>query len=878
MGWYPKDFLGEWEVKRTSPAVPQLAERILAFLYSQDYYLERSGDMEEAYGEFVEEFGLMKAKVWLWFQILKLLYGVIRINIVWMFIMFKNYLTVALRVMTRQKLYVAISVFGLAIGLACFILIMRYVQYELSYDTFHENSDQIYRIGYRSSDVYKGKNEYASSPAPLAQALLNEFPEVKQATVLVPDKARLKFENKHFSETGLLADEQFFLVFSFPMLLGDPKTALAEKGTIVLTVSLVQKIFGKADPLGQIIDVDGWTSGSYKVTGVINDVPENAHFTFSFITSLISEPQFRQSLETNNWSNSNWYTYILLHEGGDPTQLEIKMQDFETTYLAHQSTDNRMQFFLQPITSIHLRSHLNVELSSNGDFNIIILLSGISFVILLLACANYMNLAIARSIKRVHEVGIRKVVGALPRQLILQFIGESTLLSLLSIVMATGLVLAVLSGFSEFVERDLSISYANSGWMFVGLLGLTMAVGFMSGSYPAFFIASMQPSWVQKEIPMGSSRLSRFQRLLVVSQFAAGITLIVGVIIIYQQLQYIKNKEIGYSRKHVLVIKADSAVEDKYEVIKKELENQSSIFLVTSSSHLITNIPSGRFVRDWEGRTNEEPLRLYYNAVGYDFLNFFEIDLIEGRNFSREFPSDMRNAFLFNETAVRTLGWESGIGRTFRLGNRTGTVIGVMKDFHFHSLHLPIGPLIFELTPDWVNYIFVKISPANLGKTLAMIKDRMKTFTSYPLEYDFLDDVFNRLYKAETTLNQVLSVFALLALLIASLGLFGLAAFATEQRTKEIGVRTVLGASKLSVVLLLTAEFTKLVLIASVFAIPLAYLIMTHWLGGFAYHIKASFMVNVVATAAVLIIAWISVSYQTLRAATANPIDSLRYE
>jgi len=854
------------------------ADRILRVLYSQDFYLERSGDLKEAYADLLEKSGSLKAKAWLWLQILKLLYGVIRTNIVWGFIMFKNYLTVALRVMSRQKLYVAINIFGLAIGLACFFLIMSYVQYESSYDTFHKQSDQIYRVAHRSSDVYKGKNESASSPAPLAQALLNEFPEVIQSTVLTPDNARLKFENKHFSEKGLLADEHFFLIFSFPMLHGDSKTALAEKGSIVLTVSLAQKIFGKADPLGQLIDVDGWTSGSYKVAGIINDVPENSHFTFSFITSLVSEPQYRQSLEANDWSNANWFTYILLHEGADPAQLKTKIRDFETKYLASQSADNRMHFFLQPMTSIHLKSHLIHELSSNADFQIIILLSGIAFLILLMACANYMNLAIARSIKRVREVGIRKVVGALPRHLILQFIGESMLLSLLSLVLATGLVLAVLPGYSDFVGHDLSISYANSGWMFAKLLGLAMAVGFISGSYPAFFTASMRPSWVQKEMPTGSSRLSRFQRVLVVSQYAAAIALIVGVVIIYQQLRYIRNKDIGYDRKLVLVIKADSAVAKKYEALKNELANQPSIFGVTSSSQLIADIPSGRFVQDWEGRTNEKPLRLYHLAVGYDFLDFFKIGLIEGYDFSPKFPADKKNGFLFNETAVRTLGWKSGLGKTFHFGNLTGHVVGVMKDFHLHSLRLPIGPLFLELRPDWVNYLYVRISSTNLGQTLALIKDKMKTYTAYPLEYDFLDDVFNKQYQAETKLNQVISVFALLALFIASLGLFGLAAFTTEQRTKEIGVRIVLGASILRVVLLLTKKFTKLVLAASVFAIPLAYLVMTRWLGGFAYRIKVGSGVFVTAVAAVLIIAWLSVSYQALRSATTNPVDSLRHE
>ncbi|MBT5874732.1 MAG: FtsX-like permease family protein [Candidatus Latescibacteria bacterium] len=793
--------------------------------------------------------------------------------------MLQNYLSVAFRTLIQQKLYVFINIVGLAVGLACFVLISCYVQYEWNFDTFNQHADNIYRMAHRSPDVYMEKNEYASSPAPLAPALLRDFPEITRATALTKDEnARLRAGDVYSTESGLLADEHLFSIFSFPMYAGNPETALIEPNTIVLTTSLSRKLFGDDDPMGQIIEVQGWTSGSYAVTGVIEDVPDNAHFTFDFVTSLVSEPEYRRNLENNEWRDSNWFTYFVLQDGVNITQLERRMAAFDTKYMGHLEPEDRMQFFAQSLTSIHLRSHLNFELSANGDIRIVLFLSSIALAILLLACINYMNLAVVRSMKRAREVGIRKVVGAYRGQLILQFIGESMLLSFLSMLLAIGLVSMALPGFSALLERDLSIDYSSHFWMPMGLLGLTLLVGFVSGCYPAFYVASMQPSKVLKGMPLASSGRSRLQSLLVVGQFAVSIALVLGGVIIYQQLDYIQNKEMGYNRERVLAIKADSGVSENYLAIKNELERQSTILGVTSSSMLITRISSGRMLQDWEGRSNEAPIRLHHNAVGYDFLDVFEIDLAEGRTFSPEFPSDRMGSYLINEAAVRSLGWKSGLGKKLQLGSREGTVIGVMKDFHLHSLHQPIRPLMFELRPDRMNHVFVKVRQADIGETVETIKRAMEAFTPYPLEYAFLDEVFDRQYKAETKLGQAMGGFSIIALLIASLGLFGLAAFTAEQKTREVGVRKVLGASVLSVVMLLTREFTMLVVAASAVAVPLAYLAMSRWLEGFVYRIEVGPEGFVVAVAFVLVIAWLSVSYQAFIAARANPVQSLQHK
>ena len=625
--------------------------------------------------------------------------------------MLKHYLTIALRTLSKQKLYTFVNLFGLTLGLTCVILILVYVQYERSFDRFHEQAERIHRIVQQQpGNVYLGSDRFAVTPAPLAGTLVSEFPEVTHATTIDTYSALLSRDDQHFYEEGLWADAHLFEVFTFPLLQGTPETALAEPNSLVLTTSLAQKIFGDEDPMGQTLLYQN--QEAYTVTGVIEDVPDNAHFTFSYVASLISQNSYKRSLDNNRWNNNSWYTYFLLPQGYDYSELQAKMPAFTLKYLVDEDDDpeERNRYAVQPLTSIHLRSHINFEIAPNNDIKYIYLFSAIAVVILLLACINYMNLAVARSIKRAREVGMRKVVGAHQWQLIVQFIGESVLMSLLALALALLLAYLLLPAFGTLVERALHLDYAGDGWLLPGLLAIALVVGVVSGSYPAFFMSSLRPVHVLKGTPRHRTGRRGLPSLLVVGQYALSIILVAGSLVIYQQLRFIQNKELGYNREHVVTINIrDSALRQNRRVVKDELLRYPNVIGATVSSSLPTRISSSTTVHGWEGSTEDDELPIYQANVDYDFLDVFEIDLAEGRFFSRDFASDTAGAVVLNETAVKALGWEPGaaVGKQFKRWQDEGSVVGVVKDFHMHSFHQPIQPLMFTINADWASYFSV---------------------------------------------------------------------------------------------------------------------------------------------------------------------------
>lgn len=836
------------------------------------------GDLEEEYAWRVQEVGSFHAAGWYWAEVLHAIPAFLVRSIGWSVIMLRSYLYVALRTLAKQKLYTMLNILGLAIGLACFILIARYVQYELSYDTFHEKADRIHRvIGRWPGSVYMGTDLFAVDPAPLAPALTSEFPEVTYATAVRRHNTLLGYGDGHYYEEGIRADAHLFSVFTFPLFRGNPETALADPHTIVLTESLARKVFGDEEAMGKTLLLEN--EEVYTVTGIAYDVPENAHFPFSFVTSMVSDPDYVEALQENNWVNNSWHTYVLLQDGVLYKDFQAKMEAFAAKYLSVDEAEKRNQYILQPLTSIHLHSHINFELAANNDIKYIYVLSGIALVILLLACVNYTNLAVARSIKRVREVGMRKVVGASRGQLIVQFIGESVLLAVMALALAVGMVFLVLPVFGQFVGRDLSITFVDFRLSIFVLMGLAVVVGIISGSYPALLMSSLRPSLVLKGKLSSHLGRWRLRSLLIVGQYAISMILVVGSVVIYQQLGFIQNKELGYSREHTVAVTVeDNAFQVNYDAIKSELLNNANVLGVTSAGHLPSHITSRVVVRGWEGSTTEDALPIHINAVDYDFLDVFEVELVAGRNFSPDFATDVSGAYLLNETAVQALGWEQAIGKAFNFQGQVGPVVGVMKDFHLHSLHQPIQPLVFYLDPSEMRYLLVKVVPENIPATVAHIEHTLQAFSPFPFAYEFLDQAFDRQYKTERTLGQLSGIFTGLALLIASLGLFGLAAYTAEQRTQEVGVRKVLGATVPGLVVLLSREFTKLVIVAFVVAVPVAYFVMHQWLENFAYRIEIGPLVFVMTLVSVLLIAWLSVSYQAFRAARANPVHALRYE
>jgi putative ABC transport system permease protein len=803
--------------------------------------------------------------------------------------MFRNYLTVAVRNLVRHKVHSFINISGLAIGMACCILILLFVQDELSYDRTHENADRIYRIlvEYSTGSGQTGKIEATSGP--MAPALLDEYPEVIHAVRIRPGgEVLVGYGDKRFYEERFCFTEPgIFDVFTFPLIKGDPKTALKEPDSIVITEEIARKYFGDEDPMGKTLRVDN--KQDYRITGVLQKVPSNSHFGFDLFASIgslsgILEHRF------NNWGSFMLETYLLLPEGYPPAQLEEKFPLFIEKYMGEMISASGLKFafYLQPLTRIHLYSNMDYGIGSEGDIRSIYVVSAIAFFILLIACINFTNLSTARSANRAKEVGMRKVVGANRLQLIKQFLGESVLLSFIALLLSVALVELFLPAFNTLSGKELTIGYCDNHLLLFCLFGIALLVGIFSGGYPAFFLSAFQPVEVLKGSPKRGLKSPLLRRILVVFQFVISIILIIATGIVYDQLNYMRNENLGFDREQVVVmpILRDKSLKERYESIKSELLQHPGILSAAASSQTPGNSFEGFSVRR-EGNTDTAPNErkvMPHLFIDYDFIETLGIELATGRNFSKDFATDEKKGFLFNESAVKELGWESpeaAIGKQIEWDGwlKGNTIIGVVKDFHFLSLRHKIGPVAMRIYPEYFNCISVKIRPDNIPATLAFLETIWRKFApSYPFEYFFLDDHFEKLYKAEHKLGKIFGFFSLLAIFIACLGLFGLASFATEQRTKEIGIRKILGASISGIVLLLSKEFTKLVIVSNLVAWPVAYWAMNRWLQDFAYRIHIGVGTFLLAGVLALVIALLTVSFQAVKAALANPVEALRYE
>jgi putative ABC transport system permease protein len=802
--------------------------------------------------------------------------------------MFKNYLKIAIRNIRKQKGYAFINIAGLAIGMACCILIILYIAHELSYDRFHENSDRIFRIGINAK--ISGSPLLAPlSNAPSPLVLKQDYPEVLDAVrIRSPfpvSKTLVKYEDKKFYVDGVLyADNSFFDVFTFPMINGDSKTALKTAYSVVLTEEIAFRYFGDDDPLGKVLKFN--EREDFTVTGVIKNVPRNSHFTFSMLCSFETlYARDREAME--NWYNWNLYAYLLLPEEYDYRQLEKKFPAFIEKHLGEElkAIGGEMKYFLQPLTSIHLHSNLQFELSGNSSILYVYIFGAIALFILVIACINFMNLATARSANRAKEVGLRKVVGAKRKELIKQFLGESLVYSFFSLLIALALVELALPFFRSFSGIDLRLSYASLGWLIPGFLGLILFVGVVAGSYPALFLSRFQPVRVLKGSLKAGTASSRFRSLLVVAQFVISISLIIGTAIILNQLNYMKNTSLGFDKEKVLVVEImDRSILQSLDSIKTELKRIPGVLNVAASSIVPGEFPDHQIYLP-EGFSEKQAQVMESMNVDHDFIPTLGIEIVDGRNFSAEFKTDSGETVLINETAAKKFGWDDPVGKTIKvpisydLEMGTRRIIGVVKDFHLASLHKTIGPLVISNSPGYLNSIAIKISHENSGHTIDLIRERWrKIHPDRPFEYYFLGDSFDSQYDSEERLSDLVASFAGLAIFIACLGLFGMASFAAEQRTKEIGIRKVLGASVPGVVALISKDFLKIVGIANIVAWPLAYFIMKRWLQSFAYRTSIELGVFILAGFLALVITLITVSYQAIRAAIANPVDSLRYE
>jgi putative ABC transport system permease protein len=796
--------------------------------------------------------------------------------------MLKNYLLIAWRNLNKNKGYSFLNILGLAVGMAVFVLIFLYVQHELSFDRWHENADRIYRVVQRQpGNMYLGSDRFAVTQAPLAAALMQEFPEVVAATRMDSSgNVLLTYGEKNFLEKNVhWADPYLFKVFSIELLRGDPETALTDPNSILFSETVARKFFGDQDPIGQtVVYIE---EHDMRVTGVFKDFPKNSHFTMDVILPFDAMPVLLDR-KLDSWGNSSFYTYFLLQEGADPAQLEGKLPDMFKKYRNDQGWDSA-GYILQPLTRIHLYSNINFDISPGNDIRYIYLFSSIAFLLLVIACINYMNLATARSAKRAKEVGMRKVVGARRNQLIKQFLGESTMLTLVALVLTLGLVVLSLPAFKGFIQRDLSFDPLHNPGLLLGVMGTFVLVGLLAGAYPAVYISRFKPISALRSASSKGKGGALFRNLLVVFQFTVSILLILSTVVVRNQLHYIQNKEMGYSRDHIVVVRPrDTNLQQQLEALKTELKNHPDVLSVAASSSLPNHVSSQTDAK-WPGKPEDLRVPIYVCDADYDFLDVFDLKLAQGRNFSREHVSDAKGAFLLNEAAVQAIGVDAPLGMNFNRGGNEEPdrqIVGILKDFHMHSLHQEIKPMyvFLDLERDYRN-ISIKIRGERIPSTLAHIEETMLTFSpKYPFEYSFFDEVFDRAYRAEQRIEGIFSTFALLTVFIACLGLFGLSSFTAESRTREIGIRKVLGASSPSILQLLSRDYLKKVLIANVLAWPLGYYAMYTWLQNFAYRIDLGVFPFLGAGLIALLIALLTVSFQTFRAAAANPADSLRYE
>ncbi len=804
--------------------------------------------------------------------------------------MIKNHLKYAWRNLKRSKTYSFLNIVGLSAGLTCFAFIALWVKDEVSYDKFNYNYGRIFRLtGIAKTE--SGISEAAVSSAPMAKALQNDYPEVENTVRFdMHNEELILHKNQQILQQNiLLTDPSFFDIFSYHLLKGSEATALNEPYSIILTESTAKKYFGDSDPMGQVVTIYMYDSAGhgtpYKVTGVMPDPPKNAHFTFnilgSFKTIEVANPDV---LTVDGWGDAGFYTYLLLKKGVDYKTFSNKISQFYGKYIGDRFDVWRDIYFykLQPLSDIHLKSHLQYEIAANGDINRVYIFSIIGIFILLLAGINYMNLATARSVERAKEIGIKKIAGAVKGQLILQYLSEAVLLVMIAFVVTLLLSSFVQPFFSQIAGKSLSLF--SSQTLLIFLAGVTVVLGLLSGLYPALIISGFKPVTVLKGSFKSGSKGVILRRSLVIAQFTITLILITGIIIIRSQMFFIMHKQLGYDKDALLFLRVhgNTDVINGYEAFKNEIISNPLISGTTAANSLpVGGLGSGG---SETVDANGEPLQVNTARlrVDPDYLTVYGIKLIAGNNFSTNALTDSIRPVILNETAVKKFGWKNAavaIGKPFQIGDRKGVVIGVVKDFNFNSLKLVIDPLAIYPRAGRFSRITVRADITKAKQSIAWIeKTWKKHFPSALLDYNFLDSQISEQYFAEERFSKTFSYFSVLSLIIACLGLYGLIAYTTSQRTKEIGVRKVLGATASGIAFMLSKNFLKLVILAFLIATPIAWYVMNKWLQDFAYRINISWWMFVAAGIIVLLIAFLTVSFLSIKAAIANPVKSLRTE
>ncbi|MFC1492743.1 ABC transporter permease [candidate division KSB1 bacterium] len=875
---------------------PVLAEKLLkCFLNKYEYY-EKLGDFQEVYYNLLEDNGGRKANIWYWRQVVKALPEFIYNSIQWSMIMFLNYIRITLRLLKKQKIYTFIKISGLSLGMAFFLLMIGYVQFEMSFDNFHEKGDRIYRV-LREGVTEDYTDTRGNIGAPLAPLLLDQFPGVENAVRFTNFfEGFLKYGSKNFKvEQFFFTDGSIFEVFDFPLRTGDPGTALDDPFSMVINPEMAERYFGNDDPIGKVLSYklsfkEEWLD--FKVTGILEEIPKNSHIGINFLASYTSMPSVvSPSFLTSHWDSPTW-TYLLLQDGFQAEQLNEAFPEFVKNNVDTGSFSS-YRMFVQPLKDIYFKSlGMGAPIGKMGMVMIDYILSFVAFFILLIACINFMNLSTARSACRMKEIGMRKVMGAYKRHLVIQFIGESIIYSFISLAGALLLVYLFLPKFNELIifheaiGQTLDMKYLlNSNYLGI-IIMTTLFVGIISGCYPAFFLSAFKPVSTLKGKLGQISSPEIMRKVLVTLQFTVSIVLIVGSLLIYRQVSHWKTGDMGFSRDYILTIPVlDKTINPRFENLKTEfLQNSNIIGVTASSTEPGVTSHNGILLK---GR-NVEDANMGIIYVDPDYINTLDIQVLDGRGFSNQILGDAENALIMNQAALRKIGWQDAVGENVELywkrGNvnetiYTTNVIGVVKDFSFRGLTGEVRNVLIKIDPRRYNYILVKVNGGNISAAVDHMESTWNNFNiAQPFEYTFLDEDIANSYKMFDNFASMTRYATFFAIFIACLGLFGLASFIVERKTKDIGIRKVLGATISGIVMLLSKDFIKLVLIANVAAWPLSYVLINGMMEGYANRISIGYSVFLISGALAVVLAFITVSFQALRAAVKNPAEAIHYE
>lgn len=804
--------------------------------------------------------------------------------------MIKNYFKIAWRNLWKNKTFTLLNLAGLSISLAACLVIFFWVSDELNYDTAGANADRVYRVALTLKAKGQPDKQFALTAAPLAPVLVKDFPEIEKAARFQTSAALIGYKNEHFfTDKFLFADSTFFDVFGFPVLEGNSHSALNGTNSVVITESLAKKYFGNSpagyrDAIGKTITCNDTIL--LKITGIAKDIPVTNHFYFDMICSFrVLESENIDN--TTNWWNDDFYTYVLLKDPKSAPALSTKITNIMDKYNGTQNKAMGFEglHFLQPLKSIHLHSDLRNEINPNGSITSLRIFILIAVFLLIVACINYINLTTATSFKRAKEIGIRKVAGAAMQQLIAQFLSESVLITLAALLIAVGLAELTLPLFNDIAGTGISLGAHFSRGLLLSLIEFAIGLGIIAGIYPAFYLSNIRPVKAFKNAVQKKGSLLSLRKSLVVFQFTLSIILIIATIVSVQQLHYMQSHDLGFNKEQLVAIPLRNQAQSlAKETLKRELEKKAGVAMVTTSSSTpgktlnnIVTLP--------EGVPKDQLQSMSTLVVDYDFINTYKLKIAAGRGFSKDYGTDS-SAFILNETAVREFGWgspQNAIGKGFEWGlGKKGKIIGVVKDFHYNSLQQKVVPVVMHIMPlnsGWYGYVSVRVETKDVQHTIRSLQDTWKKILpDHPFEYFFVDEDYEKQYKTEQRLGSLSVMFSTLTIFISCLGLFGLVMVAVSQRTKEIGVRKVLGASATGITALLSKDFLKLVVASIIIATPIAWWLMNTWLSDFAYHIQISWWVLFIAGVAAIVIALLTVSFQAIKAAIANPVNSLRTE